>query len=120
MVDDEPLKLANVLSDNKLLPENLGTKNPLEIAKYFTNDCKNSIANIVLDLYNNSDISNHLTDLVNSATSEEGSAIHDLCILALSSAVMNLGLSFSNMLSLLNIDYIYLSYKNSSLLNELA
>ena len=119
LVDDEPLKLANVLSDNKLLPENLGTKNPLEIAKYFTNDCKNSIANIVLDLYNNSDISNHLTDLVNSATSEEGSAIHDLCILALSSAVMNLGLSFSNMLSLLNIDYIYLSYKNSSLLNEL-
>ena len=119
LVDDEPLKLANILNDNKLLPQKLGGKEPSEIANYFSIDCKNSIANIVLDLYNNSDVSNHLSELVSSATIEEGSAIHDLCILALCSSVMNLGLSFSNMLSLLNIDYLYLSYKNSPLLNEL-
>lgn len=119
LVDDEPIKLANVLNDNKLLPEKLGTKEPYDIANYITINCKNSIANIVLDLYNNNDVKIHLIDLVNSATSEEGSSIHDLCILALSSSVMNLGLSFSNMLSLLNIDYLYLSYRNSPLLNEL-
>lgn len=119
LVDDEPEKLAKVLKDNNLLPEKLSAKKTSDIADYFLNNCKNSIANIVLDLYNNSRVRDHLRELINSATNEENDSIHDLCILALSSSVMNLGLSFSDMLSLLNIDYVYLSYTNNSLLNEL-
>jgi len=119
LVDDEPRFLANVLSENKVLPEKIGSKSVDNITEYFKSNCNCSIANIVLDFYNNHSIRNELTTLIQTATSEENSDIHDLCVLALCSSVMNLGLTFSDMLFLLKVDYLRLSYKMSPLLEEL-
>lgn len=119
LVDNEPEEFADVLLNNNLLPSKLNSESRDRIAQYFKNTCRNSLANIVLDLYESSNIKEKLIDLIETATKEEDSAIHDLCILALCSSVMNLELSYSEMLSLLNIDYIYLAYNDSTLLNEL-
>lgn len=119
LVDDEPYMFAKVLSDNKILPEKIGSTRIDIITEYFKVNCNSSIANIVLDFYNNHGIREELINLIQTAISEENEDIHDLCVLALCSSVMNLGLSFSDMLFLLNIDYIRLNYQASPLLVEL-
>lgn len=118
LVENEPRELAGILIDNSLLPEKLGD-DPDEVAEYFKSDCKNQVANIVLDLYKNSSIRTRLTSLIKDTMEEEGCDVQNLCILALCSSVMNLGLSFSEMLSVLNVDYLRLSYRESTILNEL-
>lgn len=119
LVNDEPETLANVLINNSLLPQKLAGKSTSYIMDYFKTECQNSIANIVLDLYNSSAIRNELTTLIEIATKSDNNDIHDLCILALANSVMNLELSFSDMLSLLSIDYLRLSYTNNPIITEL-
>lgn len=119
LVDAEPQVLTETLYNNKLLPSKLSNQQLGDITNYFKNTCHNLISNIVLDLYDSSDIKKKLSELIETAMKEENNTIHDLCILALSSSVMNLSLSFSDMLSLLQINYLRLCYSDSPLLKEL-
>lgn len=116
---EECEQLATLLTNENLISSAIPHQSIEETTEYLIKQCKQSLSNIVLELFNSSYIKSELETLINNAISDENEDIQMLTIIALCNSVMNLGLSLTEMLSLLNIEYLKLSMRESQIINEL-
>lgn len=109
--ETEMSQLAFTLENNKMLPAKLSGCSSKEVSTIFSDECKGHMADIVLYLFDSSQIKNELSSVFTSSSHDEDTAVGELCILGLANSLMKLELSFSDMISLLKIDYILLGDK---------
>ena len=110
---------AAKLRNNDLLPSKYKLMSANDLNDYFHRECKDSLMNIVLALFNSSSIRESLKDLLEKII-EEDETTSKLCILGLATSVLNLHLSYSDMLELLNVDYLRITLNpQSSALGEI-
>lgn len=111
--------LIKKLRLHNLLPSKHAGMKDQDLASYFRYECKNSIASIVLDLFNSSLVKERLKEMLEKIMGKE-TKYSQLCILGLASSVMNLHLSYSDMLELLDADYYaLLANQQGSILREI-
>ena len=114
---NEEEAFATILRDNSLLPAKYASMTNMELADHFHDECRASMASIVLDLFNSSSVKESLAELLRIMM---GKSYRRLCILGLASSVMNLHLSYTDMLELLECDYMSLLVDaRSSILGEI-
>jgi len=117
--ESEIRNLANIFFENKLLPQKVGTFDIDGIISYLTTDCHSSLSEIVLNLFESSYIKKELVQLFEECINEKTIEIKHLSIASLAASTMNFELKFSDLLNLLNINYIALKLNESTLINEL-
>ena len=117
--ETEAKNLANVLQRNDMLHSKFTKINVPEIQDYFLRICHGQISSIVLDLFESSKIKKELTELFENCLEDESDDIQELAIVALASATMNLGLTLTDIINFLNIDYVILRMRESLIINEL-
>jgi hypothetical protein len=102
-----------------MLPSKSTSMNASEILDYFLRTCHGQISNIILDFFDSSYIKQQLVDLFENCLENDIGAIQDLAIASLATTTMNLGLTLTDIINFLGIDYIALEMKESIIINEL-
>lgn len=115
----EANSFSDVLTLNKLLPDNMHVHSSDELSKFIKIDCKSYISSVITQLFDSSYIKSELTSLYEKALNDDTTAVSKLAIASLASEVMGLHLSFNDIISLLKIDYIKLRLNESDLICEL-
>jgi len=119
MNETEAKNLASVFSENKVLHSKFESMNTSDIKDYLLQTCHGQISEIVLDLFESSYVKQQLNELFTKYMDNSTNAIQELAIASLATATMNLGLTLTDIINFLNIDYVALEMKENILINEL-
>lgn len=103
---------SNSLTSPKISDSGLDTK------MYLSSICHGKLNNMLLDLFESSDIKARYVKLYEDSK-KENLAVRKLAIFSLMKATMNFELDFGQMCEILDIDFISLSRKDSEYLNEI-
>ena len=119
--DQETKALADILDNNKLLTEavlNLkgGTKN---LVSFISNECKSSFSELLLKLFDSSDIKTRLYELYSQIEKSQDKKLKEVVVFSLLKNVSNYDISFSEILDLFNADYMLLRVRDSEFMNEI-
>ena len=115
--DREVESLSSVISRNSLYSNKMSDRTPSNIQKHIRDNCHSRFADLLLELYNSSDIKQRISDVWKNG-SDEIMPIKRLAILALMKSVMNIDFNLSEMLNLLKIDFVSLSAKENEFIKE--
>lgn len=119
LTQNEINQLANVLWNRQMLNDTLPSGAVQEVADFIREDCKSSIGNVVIKLFDSSYIKNQLIALYEKAVQNDSPALRELAVASLASEVMNLHLSSDEIIDLLGVDFVKLSLTESELICEL-
>lgn len=111
--------LADVLKNNSLLSAKLENSDIYSIEKYLDETCYRQFSNILLDMFESSDIEKRLEVLFLSISKCENEIIKDISILSLMLATMNLEIDYYDILDLFSVDYLALSRQDNEFINEI-
>lgn len=106
------------LLDNNSITSSKISESGLDTNKYLSSICHGKFNNILLDLFESSDIKKRYID-VYEKSKQESKAVRKLAIFSLMKTTMNFELDFDQMCEILDIDYISLSREDSEYLNEI-
>ena len=112
-------QLANVLWNSRMLSDTLPSGAAQDVADFIREDCKSSIGNVVIKLFDSSYIKDQLIALYEKAVKNDSLALRELAVASLASEVMNLHLSSDEIIDLLGVDFVKLSLSESELISEL-
>ena len=115
----ETKMLAEVLYRNKMLGGDLERSSIRDVEEFIRTDCRSSIGDVVLKLFDSSYIKNELVALYTKATENDTDDLREVAVAALASEVMNLKLSLDDIVDLLHIDFVLLKLKDNELIDEL-
>lgn len=110
---------AQVIYDNKLLTNELKGMDLVEISDYLKNKCDSKMANILLKVFDSSYIKNELSNIYSEAIESMNQNIKEICIFSLLQPIMNIKLTFSELLELLSADYITLLARENTFITEI-
>lgn len=116
--NEECDELASIIKQEDITPAELADKDIDEISKYLREDCKGRIADIVLKLYESSQIRTELEKLYNSAIMSDN-RLKKLTITTLANTVMSLGLSMYDITAIHSIDFVVARSTAPELFDEL-
>ena len=119
LTQNEINQFAYVLWKNKMLNDALPSGTTQDVADFIREDCKSSIGNVVIKLFDSSYIKDQLIALYEKAVQNDSSALRELAVASLASEVMNLHLSTDEIIELLGVDFVKLSLTESELISEL-
>ena len=107
MNDEEIDDLAVVLENNSLLSSVINNSdNHMEIKNFIRDDCKSSFSDLLLKLFESSNIRLKLAKLYQNLEKMENAQIKEVIIFSLIKNVSNYDISFYEILDLFNADYI--------------
>lgn len=110
--------LAQILKSQRVLGKLPVQDNYDAITKFISNDCKSKFCDLLLELYNSSDIKQRLTKLF-SEISNESDDFKSVLIFALMKPVMGLKIDLIDFENLLEINHAHFSTSENSIINEL-
>lgn len=110
-------KLSYIIKNNKMYSKRMESSSIEDIQNYLIKNCNSRFSDILLNLYNSSDIKNRIITAWKNHTNNNES-IHKLVILALMKSVMGLSFNLTEMLDLLQIDFAMLSATDDDFVNE--
>ena len=115
--DNEIKQFSNVIDSNKMYSSKMTDTSVSGIQDYLINECNSNFADILLEMYNSSDIKMRIFNAWKSFDISKVD-VKSLVILALMKSVMGIDFDFTEMLNLLKIDYVTLSAKEDAFINE--
>ena len=110
--------LAQILKSQRVLGKLPVPDNYDAIAKFISNECKSKFCDLLLELYNSSDIKLRLTQLF-SEISNESKDFKNVLIFSLMKPVMGLNIDLLDFENLLEINHALFSTSENSIINEL-
>lgn len=117
---EEIEKLTNLLDDNSLLTDGKfnGTRK-VDLKKFITDDCKARFSNLLLNLFESSNIKDKLTKLYEDLENHENEIVKKVAIFSLLKNISNYDLNFHEILDLFNADYIALRRNDIEFIPEI-
>lgn len=115
--NNETASLSCVIENNSLYNSQMKDRSPKGIEEYIQSECHSHFADLLLEAYKSSDIKERISRIWEES-SDEPIAIKNLAILGLMKSVMGITFNFSEMLSILKIDYSILIESQNTLLKE--
>lgn len=115
--DKEIADLSYMLKSNSLLSKKMPTTGIKDISRFIKVNCKSKLSNVLLELFDSSDIKGRLIDLYKNGHTH-APEIKEISIFGLMKSTMNLNLDFIDMCDILNLDYIKLGKDDNEYLNE--
>lgn len=113
-------ELANVLENNSLLT--IGTydvSDSTDLKKFIAEDCKASFSNILLKLFESSNIKEKLEILYKGLEESENTKVKEVAIFSLLKNISNYDLNFHEILDLFGADYIALRRNDIEFIPEI-
>lgn len=105
-------ELANVLENNSLLKDEICSGIEIDdindIKKFIKEDCKSSFSNLLLRLFESSNIKEKLIILYKGLEESENTKVKEVAIFSLLKNISNYDLNFHEILDLFNADYVAL------------
>ena len=117
--NNEVRLLAEVLYRNKMLGGDMEGSSIRNVEEFIRTECRSSVGDVVLRLFDSSYIKNELVALYSKATKNDSEALREVAVATLASEVMNLKLSLDDIVDLLDIDFVLLKLKDNELIDEL-
>jgi len=115
--DGEIERFSQIIKKNEIYSKKMENSSVESIKNYLKENCNSRFSDILLDLYNSSDIKSRIiVAWENHKNSNEN--IHKLVILALMKSVMGFSFNLTEMLDLLQIDFAMLSAADDDFVNE--
>lgn len=115
--DEEIEKLSQIIKTNGFYSSKMKSPSIEDIKEYLLNKCNSRFSDILLDMYNSSDIKNRIIIAWESHKNCNNS-IHKLVILSLMKSVMGFDFNLTEMLDLLQIDFSMLSASDDDFVKE--
>lgn len=112
--------LAKLLDENSLLTDRKysGTSSN-DLKEFITNDCKGRFSNLLLMLFESSNIKDKLVKLYDNLENSENEIVKKIVIFSLMKNVSNYDLNFHEILDLFNADYIALRRNDIEFIPEI-
>ena len=115
-VDD----LAYLLENNSLLPnKDYKIIDRDDLKRFIINDCQLSFSNILLKIFDSSDIKNRLLKLYETIDNHENKIVKKIAIFSLIKNISNYDINFHEILDLFNADYIALKRNDIEFIPEI-
>lgn len=108
---------AYLLDQNSITSSKISASG-MDTETYMTSICHGKLNNMLLDLFESSDIKNRYLK-VYEKSKKESKSVRKLAIFSLMKSTMNFEIDFTQMCELLDIDYVSLSKEDSEYLNEI-
>lgn len=108
---------SQIVKKNEIYSQKMDSSSVEDIKNYLTDKCNSRFSDILLDLYNSSDIKNRIIIAWENHKSSNKS-IHKLVILSLMKSVMGFSFNLTEMLDLLQIDFAMLSAADDDFVKE--
>lgn len=117
---DEIESLAKLLEENSLLADGKynGTSTD-DLKKFITNDCKAKFSNLLLKLFESSNIKDKLIKLYEDLEKHENEIVKNVAIFSLLKNISNYDLNFHEVLDLFNADYVALRRNDIEFMPEI-
>lgn len=109
LTNEEEKQLAYVLVSNNLVPNSPWKEDIKKLESAFFTECNDHMSMIVIYIFDHSHVKEKIVRMFHDALSADDNSLGRLCMLGLANSSMRLGLKYSDMLSLLDIDYLLLS-----------
>lgn len=110
-------QLSKVLSNESILNKEMGSTDAKGIQQYIVKNCHSRFSDLLLEIFKSTDIKDRILETYLTAA-QERQEIKKIAILALLKSVMNIDIDFTDILTIMKIDYMSLSVKESEFLNE--
>lgn len=112
--------LASLIEDNSLLTvDSFGGTNRLDFKKFIMEDCKARFSNVLLKLFESSNIRNKLVKLYSDLEKYENKKVKEVAIFSLLKNISNYDLNFHEILDLFSADYIALKRNDIEFIPEI-
>lgn len=112
--------LANILEDNSLLKDGICSDiDIVDIEKFIREECKSSFSNLLLLLFESSNIKEKLVMLYKGLEESENTQVKEVAIFSLLKNISNYDLNFYEILDLFNADYVALKRNDIEFIPEI-
>lgn len=116
----ESEELANILENNSLLKDGVCSETGIEdIEKFIREDCKGCFSNLLLRLFESSNIKEKLEILYKGLEESENTQVKEVAIFSLLKNISNYDLNFHEILDLFNADYVALKKNDIEFIPEI-
>lgn len=118
--DNEIEDLAGILENNSLLTDSIfGEKGSDSLSEFIRTDCKANFSNLLLQLFESSNIKKKLHKLYTELLNTEKIKVKEVVIFSLLKNISNYDLSFHEILDLFNADYISIKGNDIEFISEI-
>lgn len=117
---EEIVDLANLLENNSLLTDGkYDGSNTTDLQKFITDDCKGRFSNVLLQLFESSNIKDKLVKLYEDLENQENEIVKTVAIFSLLKNISNYDLNFHEILDLFSADYVALRRNDIEFIPEI-
>lgn len=118
--DNEIKELAGIIENNSLLKDGIfDGKDSDSIIRFIKNDCKSNFSNLLLQLFDSSNIKKKLQKLYMDLLNTEKVKVKEVVIFSLLKNISSYDLSFHEILDLFNADYISIKSNDIEFISEI-